>query len=299
MPILETMADETLSALHTAVDCYLSSLLAMATCVGDACPEIGGLYRHRLTRLRSRLAFDSSPEAIEEATRAVEAELKEYASKASGYVAQHGLELKATIGGLEEIVRTLAQRQDFYGARLRQFAVQMETTAYPVEPEHLKEVVALQVAGLMSCVESMAHEAHSLMTRMHNELAAVEQRLKEAEVTDPITGLMNRREMERQIEARKTAGETPVLLHFHLSGEINDEVAKQVGARLGSQFRHKDFVSRWTDTEFIVLFQGPVEIAQMRADQIVPWVAGRYLLDSGETVQVGVEVRLIQPELVA
>src|ERR1700746_1987847 len=107
-----TMSDDPLSALHTAVDCYLSSLLSTANCIGDACPQIGGLYRHRLTRLRSRLAFDSSPAAMEESTRAVDAELKEYAAKASGYVAQHGLELKAAIDALEEIVRSLAQRQD-------------------------------------------------------------------------------------------------------------------------------------------------------------------------------------------
>ncbi len=84
---------------------------------------------------------------------------------------------------------------------------------------------------------------------------------KECEVTDPLTGLMNRREMERQIESRRAAGVPPVLLQFQLSGEINDQVAKQVAARLGSQFRHKDFVSRWTDTDFLVLFQGPLEIA--------------------------------------
>ena len=52
--------------------------------------------------------------------------------------------------------------------------------------------------------------------------------------------------------------------------------------RLGSQFRHKDFVCRWTDTEFLVLFQGPAEIAQIAPEQIVPWVAGRYLLENGE-----------------
>jgi|SRR5579872_1288292 len=293
------MPDESLNALHIAVDCYLSLLLAMANCVGDACPEMGGLYRHRLTRLRSRLAFDSSPEAMEESARCVEAELKQFAAKASGYVEQHGVELKAALIALEEIVRSLAHRHDFYGARLRQFAAQMEMTAYPTDPEHLQEVVALQAAGLMSCVESMAHETHSLVTRMHQELLAVEQRLKESEVTDPLTGLMNRRELERQIETRKAAGEFPVLLQFQLSGEISDEVAKQVAARLGSQFRHKDFVSRWSQTEFLVLFQGPVEIAQMRADQIVPWIAGRYVLDSGDSVQVGVEVHLTQPEMVA
>jgi GGDEF domain-containing protein len=152
---------------------------------------------------------------------------------------------------------------------------------------------------LLSCVESMSHETQSLMARMHNELAAVEQRLRESEVTDPLTGLMCRREMERQIEARKGLGAPPVLLHFQLSGEISDEIARQVGARLGSQFRHKDFVCRWTENEFLVLFQGPAEIAQARSEQIVPWVSGRYVLDNGETIQVDVEVKLLEAELIA
>jgi GGDEF domain-containing protein len=175
----------------------------------------------------------------------------------------------------------------------------MESTAYPTESELLQETVGLQVAGLLSCIESMSHETQSLVIRMKNELGAVEQRLKESEVTDPLTGLMNRREMERQIEARKDSDTPPVLLHFKLNGEVNAEVMQQVGSRLGSQFRHKDFISRWTDTDFLVLFQGPPEIAQMRSEQIVPWVAGRYLLDNGESVQIGVEVNLTQPELVA
>jgi GGDEF domain-containing protein len=134
---------------------------------------------------------------------------------------------------------------------------------------------------------------------MQREMDAVAVRIKEAEVTDPLTGLMNRREMERQIEARKAAGHRPVLLQFQLTGAITDEITKQVSARLGSHFRHKDFICRWTSTEFLVLFQGPPEIAQMRAEQIVPWVSGRYLLDNGESVQIGVEVRLAQAELVA
>ncbi len=286
-------------ALQRAVNCYLSNVLALANCVGASCPEIGGLYKHRLTRLRARLAFDSSPAAMEDSCASVESELSEFAEKASAYVAQHGVELRAAIGTLEEIVHCLAQRQDFYAARLRQFASQMEVTSYPTDSDHLQEVVELQAAGLKSCVESMSHESQSLVMRMRNELCAVERRLQESEVTDPLTGLMNRREMERQIEAKKNTGTPPVLLHFQLTGEVSAEVLQQVSARLGSQFRHKDFVCRWTDTDFIVLFQGPPEIAQMRADQIVPWVAGRYLLESGESVQIGVEVHLTQPELVA
>ncbi len=295
----ETAVDPHLHALHTAVNCYLATLAAMGNCIGEACPEVGGLYRHRLSRLRSRLAFDSSPDAMEESTAAVETELKEFSKKSALYVAQHGIELRSAISTLEAIVHSLAQRQDFYAARLRQFAAQMESAAYPTDPEALRELVGLQVAGLLSCVESMSHEAQSLVARMRNELTAVEGRLQESEVTDPLTGLMNRRELERQIEARKKAGTPPVLLHFQLSGDVNAEVMQQVGGRLGSQFRHKDFVCRWTDTDFMVLFQGPAEIARMRADQIVPWVAGRYLLESGDSVQIGVDVQMLAPELVA
>jgi len=291
--------DAHLQALHTAVDCYLSTLETVANTLGNACPEIGGLYRHRLSRLRTRLAFDSSPKALEESCEAVEEELVEYASKASAYVDQHGIQLMAAISVLEEIVRTLAHRQGFYGDRLRQFAAQMEANDFPRDPERLKDLIGLQVAGLLSCVESLSHETQSLVARMHAELAAVEERLKESEVTDPLTGLMNRREMERQIEARRGQGNPPVLLHFRIAGAINDEIARQVGARLGSQFRHKDFIARWNNNEFLVLFQGPVKIAQSRAEQIVPWVSGRYVMDNGDIVQVDVEVKLLDAELVA
>jgi GGDEF domain-containing protein len=288
---------EQLSALHTAVTSYLSTLLAIANCVGAACPEVGGPFHHRLSRLRSRLAFDVNPEAMIETNGVVEKELAEYAKKSSYYIAQHGAELRATIDGLETIVKSLAQRQEFYAARLRQFAAQMETTPYPSDPDHLSEVVALQSAQLLGCVESMSNDTKSMVLRMHEELAATTKRLADAEVTDRLTGLMNRREMERQIEQRRAQGEEPVLVVFELSGDVRDEVSKEVAARLGSQFRHKDLVCRWTEYEFMVMFQGNKEIAQSRTEQILPWIAGRYPLDNGESVEIRVDAGLVAPHL--
>jgi GGDEF domain-containing protein len=291
------MTDSELSALHTAVTSYLSTLLAVADCVGDACPEVGGPYRHRLTRLRTRLAFDSNPEALTESNAVVEKELAEYAKRASQYVAMHGIETKQTIGTLETIVRSLAQRLEFYGARLRQFATQLETTSYPSDSDHLSEVASLQSAGLLGCVESMNNDTKSLVSRMREELAQATRRLKEAEVTDSLTGLMNRKEMERQIEIRRAAGEQPVLVVFELSGDVREEVSKEVAARLGSQFRYKDLVCRWTEFEFMVMFHGNAEIAKQRTDQVVPCIAGRYPLDNGEWVDIRVEAGLVAPHL--
>jgi GGDEF domain-containing protein len=290
---------EQLNALHTAVSSYLTTLLAISDCVGAACPEVGATYRHRLSRLRSRLAFDTTPEAMTESTIVVERELKDYSNKTAQYIIQHGIELRRTIEALERIVTSLAQRQDFYGARLRQFAEQMETTPYPTDPEHLSEVVALQAAGLLGCVESMSNDSQSHVNRMRTELGAVSERLRDAEVTDRLTGLMNRREMERQIERRKAAGEDPVILVFELSGDMRDEIAQQAGARLSSHFRHQDLICRWTENEFLVLFQGSREIAQARTEQIVPWIAGRYPLDDGASTEITDEAGLVAPHLLA
>jgi len=290
---------EQLNALHTAVNSYLNTLLAVSECIGDACPEVGGPYRNRLGRLRSRLAFDTTPEAIFESTVAVERELKEYSKKAANYIEHHSIELRRAIEALEAIVKSLAQRQDFYGARLRQFAEQMQTTPYPTDPEHLSDVVALQSAGLLGCVESMATDSQSLVARMRAELADVSERLKDAEATDRLTGLMNRKEMERQIDRRKASGEDPVILVFELTGEVRDEVAQQVAMRLTSHFRYQDLICRWTDREFLVLFKDVREIAQSRMEQIVPRIAGKYLLDDGSSVDVGVEAGLVAPHLLA
>ena len=289
--------DGQVNAPQVALNCYLATLLATANALAQACPEVGGIYRHRLTRLRARVAFDSSPKALEESQAAVESEIKEYGAEASAYATNLTGELRSALGSLEELIHHLVQRQDFYASRLRNFAAQMEAAHYPGDPMAAQELMALQSAGLASCVDSMSHETQSLLARVREELTATEQRIKEAAMTDPLTGLMNRREMDRRIEAFQSLGAMPVMLHFRLIGEITEEVTAQVAARLASQFRHKDFIGRWTDTEFMVLFQGPAEVARARSERIVPWVAGQYVVDEGRMVEVGIEVALLEPAL--
>ncbi len=293
--------DNPLQTLHATVHCYLKTIQVVADALAEACPPVGGPYRQRLSRLRARLAFDSSTNRIEESSAVMSRELKEYSGKAWGYVERHRAELRRAIDGLEDIARTLTQRQDFYGERLRQFARQMEaapTSASVENPAEFaaawSEQVALQAAGLLSCVDSLSHESHSLLKRMRDEMARVEKRLADAEITDPVTGLMNRSEMERRLDAVLARGESTVLLLFEFRDALPDEVAQQVGARLGLQFRHNDLIARWSERQFLVLFQGLAETARARAHQVAPWLAGRYLLTSGETIETVVEARLLE-----
>lgn len=275
--------------LQKTTDCFLAMLSDVGDCLAEACPEVGGPYQHRFGRLKTRLAFDPQAEAVEESYVAVAAELKNYSRKTSAYLDQHGSELRKTIAELENIVRRLAERQDFYGSRLRQFAMQLESGQTPC---------SAAAETLLRCVEGMTHETRSLVIRMRDEMASVERRLAESEITDPVTGLMNRREMERRIEASKESPAPMTKVLLTLSGEVTDEVAQQAADRISTQFRHQEMVGRWGHAEFMVLFQGPPEIAEMRIAQVIPWISGRYALDHGGACEIAVEMRLVDVEAV-
>ena len=105
------------------------------------------------------------------------------------------------------------------------------------------------------------------LAQMREQMVELDQRLAGAASTDPVTGLINRRELERQIEAHSLHGATFSLLLFELEGPIGDQVLRMAAAKLASQFRHRDRTARWSDKEFAVLFLGENELAEARARQ--------------------------------
>ncbi len=288
-----------LGDLSHAVAAYLSVLAATADCLEKTNPDVGGPYRQRINRLRSRLAFQATREAIQESSLTVQEELKDYAGVASRALTQRSVDLERGILALGDIIENFTQCQEAYGNRLRQFAAQMEKAAYPDDPKTFSEVMALQSASLRGLVENMNQEAASMAAQMREQTASLDRRLAGTASTDPVTGLINRRELERQIEAHQLHGATFSLLLFELNGPLSDQVLRMAGAKLSTQFRHRDRVGRWGDKEFAVLFMGENKLAQARAEQVIPWVAGRYVLLNGESVQIAARTRLLELELAA
>lgn len=112
------------------------------------------------------------------------------------------------------------------------------------------------------------------------ELEAVNSKLQEASLTDPLTGLWNRRyadiaiREEVALALRKSGGEGPVLYlvmmdldHFkeindtHGHG-VGDGVLRDVADILRSQCRASDKIIRWGGEEFLIL------VKEIRSDQI-------------------------------
>ena len=285
-----------LGELSNAVAAYLTTMGVTADCLEQSFPEVGSPYRKRIHSLLSRVSFEATREAIAESAQALQDDLKDYATVAKQVRIKRSLELERGVLALSDMVENLTQRQEFYSSRLRKFAAQMERATYPTDAKSFSEVMALQAAALRSLVATVSQEAGSMAAKMREQMTELDQRLAGAASTDAVTGVINRQELERQIEAHTMHGASFSLLLFHLDGPISDEVLRMAAAKISTQFRHRDRIGRWGHKEFAVLFLGTDELARARAGQVASRISGRYLLDNGESALIEAHARLLLPE---
>ncbi|MCI4663752.1 MAG: EAL domain-containing protein [Neomegalonema sp.] len=113
----------------------------------------------------------------------------------------------------------------------------------------------------------MAKSALDDLTGAHVELKRMRDEAEQEALIDPLTGLYNRRGLERELRQRMeqglATGEGVAALHIDLDRfkEINDKhghaagdhVLTHVGAELRDKTRHGDFVARIGGDEFVVL----------------------------------------------
>jgi GGDEF domain-containing protein len=275
-----------LAELSNAVAAYLNSMAAMADCLEKTYPDVGGPYRQRIHRLQWRVSFDATREAIKDSSQTLEAELKDYASVANRVLTERGVEMKRGILRLGDLIEGLAQRQDTLGNCLLHLAAQVENAAC--------------ATALQDLAASVSDETTVMVAQMREQMIALDQRLAGTTSTDPVTGLINRRELERQIAAHKLHGSTFCLVLFELSGPfLSDQVMRLAGAKLTMKFRHRDWIARWGANQLAVLFMSGPEMAKIRTAEAVECLAGRYTLGNGETVLIDAQIRLVQPELAA
>jgi len=285
-----------LSELSNAVAAYLNTMSATADCLEQTYPDVGGLYRQRIHRMRSRLAFDATREAIADSVKTLEGELKDYATVTNRVLTKRSVELTRGILALGDLIEKMSQRQEYFGNHLLHFSAAAEDAAASAESPRCSEILAAQAADLRSLEENMSQEAGSMLKQMREQMMDLDRRLAGTTSTDSITGLINRREMERQMDARTLHGSSFSVLLFELSGPISDQVLKMVAARLATKFRHPEWIARWGAKEFAVLFPGGSTLAESRAAEVVPAVEGIYTLENRETVLIEVQARLLQPE---
>jgi len=140
--------------------------------------------------------------------------------------------------------------------------------------------------------------------RYQDRLRTELDRSLEMAVTDPLTGLRNRRYVRRHLEGLLRNGEASVLLvdldrfkpindtHGH---NVGDAALREVAQRLRASLRAADVVARWGGEEFLVVLAGaPAEYTVQVADRLREAVGGAPmklgLLEITATCSVGAAV---------
>jgi len=258
--------------------------------VAELCPHLGTAYQAGLMRLRQRLAFETTAAGLVQSLDALDADLAEFSHRAGEYFDGKSADVAAVLELTAQSVETFETRDQLYLERLSLVVRQMENGLNAATgPDDLRVAYEHQHEQLKAFLGCLSADSKAVFDQVRGDIGAVEERLRRAEAEssiDPLTSLVNRRELERLMRKRILGGKVFCLLLFDIRslGSVNerfteeagDQVLKQFGARLAAQVRPRDIVARWGGDEFAVIFDCTARDADARAQQVAQWVSGRY-----------------------
>jgi diguanylate cyclase (GGDEF)-like protein len=191
--------------------------------------------------------------------------------------------------------RTLLETRESLETTLAAYADQARVY-YDMRSKDLERILEI-----LSRMEEVAEDKKELLEPLVEEIRKRLMAGRETPVVDALTGLVNRRELERQVNLRLAAGRQFCVLFFDiddfgrfnetLGRESGDQVLKQFATRLLPQIRARDVACRWLADEFVVIMECGIEDARRRSLQMAQWMRGPYSIE-GEEGEAKIEVRV-------
>lgn len=212
-----------------------------------------------------------------------------------------GGELERAIAETTEVLKKAGIETEKYGETLEGVdgALQSAGTA-----EQMQSVVANLVAQTRRMVEQNSN-ANERLQQSNNEIAELKVRMADIRseaLTDPLTGLANRRAFSEQLAdglAGAAANDTPLSLlmldidHFKTFNDtyghqLGDEVIRLVAGCMSANTKGRDTAARYGGEEFsIVLPETSLRDAEIVADQIRVVVAGQRIVRKASRKTLG------------
>ena len=292
--------------MTAALESYLSAILEIGETLDAVAPEIAGAFRERLLTLRARLSANHSEEALEQSRAALREILQSFRDKARQQKEALARDLSQTLTMVTRTEDLSAGRNVQYVERLADFVDRIDSA---IQSGDLRRL-ATHASALREFSQSIELDSRENFARLRQKMIEIQRRLREVELLarlDPLTGVSNRRDLDRELAARIEVGQDFCLLLFDLNGfkSINDryghlcgdEVLMQLAARLTSQVRTHDYVCRWGGDEFVAILACDLAVAESRARQIADHLNGAYHIVADERevrVDITVTVGLAQ-----
>ncbi len=283
------MALQVEEVLHSTLESYGNALVAVGEAGAQACPGVGDDLKDSLLNLRARLNAETSSGVITETEQLFEQELQTWSARAAHYYEEKTDEVREILNIVAKAASQVGERDQRYTKQFGRLTDRLQATAKLNDLTTIRLSLIKDVAELKTCVTRMAKDGEDSVTELRARMTVYQSRLEEVErlaSCDQLTGLVNRRKAERELELRTSAGCPFCLIyidlnefkqindsHGHLAG---DDLLRQFAGELRTAFRSTDVVGRWGGDEFIVLQDGDFRDIKSGTQRIERWVAGEY-----------------------
>jgi diguanylate cyclase (GGDEF)-like protein len=294
------------------MESYRSVLRAVGKSAVQACPAPGQELEQALTGLAGSLARDVTPKVVMQTEGQVEQELQKWGSLTAGHLKSKADEVKDLLMMLARTAESVGERDQRYSTQFIALTADLKAIANLDDLTQVRASLVRKATELKSCVDQMTQDGRQSLAELRTKVTSYETKLKEVELLaakDSLTGLANRRGVEKRMEWLVSRGEPfcVVILDLNSFKRVNDEhghaegddLLKKFSEELGRNVRTEDTVGRWGGDEFIIVLNRDLVTAQAQVRRIQEWVYGDYEISSGRTktpltVKVSASIGLAQ-----
>lgn len=224
----------------------------------------------------------------------LEQELQTWSARAAHFYRQKTDEVKEILAIVAQAANDVGERDQRYAKKFGNLTERLQAAAKLNDFTAIRQSLIKNVAEMETTVTKMAKDGQDSVAALRSRIDVYVARLEEVEQIaseDPLTGLANRRKLERQLEflVKQSRAFSVIYVDFNgfksindtLGHQAGDDLLKQFAGELRAAFRSTDVVGRWGGDEFVILVDGHFRDAVIRAERIEKWVDGECLVTTG------------------
>lgn len=291
---IESHSDDLLDATSRA---YKATLASVSRHLAKAVPGLAENLSVNLGRLADQFRSDTMPATVPKIQQNVDSELGLWAESVQQHLKSKAAEAREIMLAMAGAAQSITSRDKRYVARFRDMRSRLEGIADLDDLSAVRRSLMTATTELHTDIQNMEAEGIETIAGLENKLADYRKQLAEAErreCIEPLTGLLNRRGMELEIEKNRLERLpfSVVLLDLDSFKPVNDnyghaagdEVLRQFAGELRAHFRPNDVLGRWGGDEFLVAVRGDAAAARNSVVQIRKWAFGSYKIKTSKGI---------------
>ncbi|MCC6392904.1 MAG: GGDEF domain-containing protein [Bryobacterales bacterium] len=299
--------------LEEAVTCYRSSIQAVRDHALRACPPLAESHSAALLELEAALETEAGRSSLAASLASLRQQLSRFGEEAFQDFQGREDDLRQLVDLLAMATQSFVSHRSESSQEVLQFTGRVEHIAGGSDLAEVRRQLRTQVKGMRQAIETMAQKETALIEHLESELTATRRRLEATEglvCLDALTGLSNRRSLERQIGARirRLRLFSLIVLDINNFRTINERYGQEAGdmllrefaARLANNVRVTDIACRWKGDQFVALLDCAMPDAMVRSRQIHAQMCATYSLSVQRQevlIDIGVSMALAENRL--